>query len=79
MRARLRVLDEDGRRVDGLFSVNEFQSVFTEGFSSRERRVGPLPPGRYTLIATALDGKQARKSVTLEAGQEERRVELPLE
>ena len=44
----------------------------------RERRVGPLAPGKYTLIATTLDGKDAKKSVLVEAGQEERKVKLRL-
>ena len=78
MRARLRVLDEQGRRVDDLFSPHEFEALFTEGFSSRERRVGPLPPGTYTLIATTPAGQEARDTVRLEAGQDERVVRLRL-
>lgn len=78
VRARLRVLDESGRRVDDLFGMEEFMAVLSEGFSSRERRIGPLAPGKYTLVATDLDGKDAKKSVLVEAGQEERNVKLRL-
>jgi carboxypeptidase family protein len=78
VRARLRVLDEHGRRVDDLFSMQDMAVLFTEGFSSRERKVGPLAPGKYTLYATSLDGKDAKKSVTVESGREERSVKLRL-
>lgn len=78
VRARLRVLDEAGRRVDDLLSMEDLMAVMSEGFSSRERRVGPLAPGKYTLIATTLDGKDAKSAVRLEAGQAERNVKLRL-
>jgi hypothetical protein len=78
VRARLRVVDEAGRRVDDLFGMEELVTVLAEGFSSRERRIGPLAPGKYTLVATSLDGKDAKKSVLVEPGQEERSVKLRL-
>jgi len=78
VRARLRVQDEEGRRVDGLFAMEDIASLLSEGFSSRQRRVGPLAPGKYTLLATSLDGKDAKKTVTVSAGQEERTVKLRL-
>jgi protocatechuate 3,4-dioxygenase beta subunit len=78
VRARLRVLDQDGRRVDDLFTLADLQRLLSEGFSTRERRVGPIPPGKYTLVAVTPDGKEARKSVTIEPGQEERHVRLKL-
>jgi len=78
VRARLKILDEQGRRVDDLFSLHDFQALFTEGFSSKERRVGPVPPGKYTLIATTMDGKDAKKSIDIEPGQKERSVKLRL-
>ena len=78
VRARVRVEDEAGRQVNGLYSIEDLQSFFSEGFSSRERRVGPVPPGKYTLIATTLDGKEAKKSVTAKAGQSLRKIRLRL-
>jgi hypothetical protein len=36
----------------------------------REKRVGPLAPGRYTVIATAENGLKARRRVNLDAGDE---------
>ncbi len=78
VRARLLVLDEQGRRVDDLVSLEDVQALFSQGFSSRERRIGPLPPGKYTATATAPDGKDAKKSVVVEPGQEERHVKLRL-
>src|SRR5262249_12116358 len=78
VRARLTVLDEAGRRVDDLGSTRDFEGLLAEGFSSRQRRIGPLAPGKYTLIATTMDGKDARKKVLVEAGQEERTVKMML-
>jgi len=78
VRARLRVTDEAGRRVDDLMSMDDVMGLLSEGFSSRERKVGPLAPGKYTLVATTLDGKDAKKSVLVEEGQRERSVKLRL-
>ncbi len=78
VRARLRVSDEAGRRVDDLMSLEDFMGVLNEGFSSRERRVGPLGPGKYSLVATADDGKDARTALRIEAGQGERIVKMRL-
>jgi uncharacterized protein YjdB len=58
--------------------MEDFVTMLSEGFSSRERRIGPLAPGKYTLTATTLDGKDAKKSVMVEAGQDERNVKLRL-
>ncbi|MAB78093.1 MAG: hypothetical protein CMJ89_01960 [Planctomycetes bacterium] len=78
VRARLRVLDEEGREVNGLLSMALMQELFTEGMSSRERRVGPVPPGKYKLEATTMDGKTAKKTVRLKSGENKRRVKLRL-
>ena len=78
VRARLMVVDEAGRRVDDLFSLNDLEQLIGEGLSSRERRVGPLAPGKYTCSAVTTDGKDAKKSVQVEAGQGERHVKLRL-
>ncbi len=77
VRAAIRVEDEDGRDHAGLTSDAELERVVTEGFSTTERRVGPLAPGRYTVSAQAPDGRDARKSVTLR-GQDDRKVRLRL-
>ena len=78
VRARLQVLDADGRQVNGMNSTGQLQSILMEGYSARERRVGPLPPGTYTLIATAPSGEDAKKKVKIQAGQKERAVKLRL-
>ena len=78
VRARLEVLDENGRQVNGMFSAASLETLVTEGFSSKESRVGPLAPGTYELRAVAADGKDTRKSVSVKAGQSERRVRLRL-
>ena len=42
-----------------------------------EQRVGPLPPGSYTVRAVTTDGREARRSVSL-TGQDARKVRLRL-
>ena len=78
VRARLRVLDEAGRQVNGLASAEALMLLVSQGFSSKERRVGPLAPGKYTLVAAGTDGKEAEKTVRIRPGQEERKVKLRL-
>ena len=78
VRARVKVLDQEGRQVNGLFSQADLEELVMTGFSWKERRVGPLPPAKYTLIATAPDGAETKKSVTVREGRGERRVKLRL-
>jgi hypothetical protein len=51
-----------------------------EGFESTELTVhvlGPLPPGRYEVTATAADGRAAARQVDMKAGEaSELRVRL---
>ncbi|MEW6074461.1 MAG: carboxypeptidase-like regulatory domain-containing protein [Planctomycetota bacterium] len=76
VRARLSVADEAGREVHGMLSLAEMmQSQGTFAFS--EQRVGPLPPGRYTVTAVAEDGRRMTKPVTL-AGAPERHLKVRL-
>ena len=78
VRARLRVLDEAGHQVNGMVSLSDIQTMVTEGFSSKVRTVGPVPPGEYTVIATTDDGSQAKKTVRVREGQTSRAVKLRL-
>ncbi|HVS08391.1 MAG TPA: carboxypeptidase regulatory-like domain-containing protein [Planctomycetota bacterium] len=78
VRAALSVTDERGRELARLMGRDTLEAMMSEGFSSTEQRVGPLPAGRYTVRATASDGRSATRPVTL-AGQGERRVKLRLE
>jgi uncharacterized GH25 family protein len=72
------VLDADGHQVNGLWSLSELMSIFQEGgFSSKEQRVGPLPPGKYRVIAVSAAGETVEKPVTL-SGQPERKLNLRL-
>jgi hypothetical protein len=77
LRARLRVFDEGDRDVSGLGSIQDMERAMSEGFSTREQRFGPLPPGKYRVEGTAQDGSRAAKPVTL-SGQPERRLRLRL-
>ncbi len=73
----VRVTDEHGNQVNGMLSLSELMGALTDGFSSAEQRVGPLPPGSYRVTATAEDGREASKPVTLRPGAE-RRLKLRL-
>ena len=75
LRARISVVDPSGREYTGMLSMRDLMENFGEGFSSKEQRVGPLPPGRYKVTATADDGRTVSKPVTV-SGQSERKVRL---
>ena len=77
LRCSVSVLDSEGSEVSCLLPRDHNEALLSEGISSTEHRVGPLPSGRYRVIATAPDGREATRSVTLR-GQEERRVRLRL-
>ncbi len=65
VRGSLLVLDDDGHRVSGVISGDAFEALFSEGIQSKESRIGPLPPGTFTVIGTGPDGKEAKKTVTM--------------
>ena len=69
VRARIKVIDPDGRSVEGLLSLDDMMSL-SQGFSTTEQRIGPLPPGEYKVTATTDDGRTSTKPVTLRAGAE---------
>ena len=71
VRAEVTVLDSEGREVSGLVGTELFRS-FGEGVSTTEQRFGPLAPGRYTITATAQDGRTERKRVTVKASRDTR-------
>ena len=69
MRAALRVENEDGHDFAGIASQEELQRLAGQDVSSNERRIGPLPAGRYTVRAHATDGRSAKKVVSLRTGE----------
>ncbi len=71
VRAQLSVTDSDGREMSGLLGAEFFRS-FRTGISTTEQKVGPLTPGRYTVLATAQDGRTAKKRVTVRTKAETR-------
>lgn len=64
VRAQLSVQDKEGREMTGLLSVDIFRN-FGSGISTTEQKVGPVTPGRYTVLATSQDGRTVRKRVTV--------------
>ena len=77
-RARVEVLDGNGVEVGGMMTIQAMQSAFNEGASTREQRVGPLPPGRYTVRATTPDGTSKERRVSLRGRETEKTVKLRL-
>ncbi len=78
LKARVSVVDERGRELQGMLGWAEMMSSFGEGgFDGSKQTVGPLSPGAYTVTALAADGRKASKPVTLD-GQPERRLKLRL-
>ncbi|MCC7013362.1 MAG: carboxypeptidase regulatory-like domain-containing protein [Planctomycetes bacterium] len=72
------VLDEQGRQVNGTLSLTEVMKAFSSGaFTSKEQRVGPLPPGKYRVTVTTADGRKTTKPVNL-TGQAERKLNVRL-
>ncbi len=64
--ASVQVLDAQGRDVTRRIGLSDMRSLYTDAvFSLRERRVGPVPPGRYKVLATSADGRKAKKYVTV--------------
>ena len=77
LRADVRVLDEAGRDQTNMLGQEMWQTMFSEGFSSTELKIGPLPPGKYRVMATGPNGETSNKPVTL-SGQEERSMRIKL-
>ncbi|MBM3992043.1 MAG: carboxypeptidase regulatory-like domain-containing protein, partial [Planctomycetes bacterium] len=78
VRASIRVVDELGREHGNLMSAESFRTMFTEGFSSTEQKLGPLPPGKYRVTATDDAGKSDSKPLSL-SGQPERNLRIKLD
>ena len=58
-----------------MFGVTDMQALYMEGeFSPHEHRLGPLPPGRYTVSAV-IDGVHVEKKVRLK-GEAEKRLAI---
>ncbi len=59
----LTVLDSKGRNWGSMRSWKELERLRDEGFSSSERRIGPLPPGEYEFIAKDVNGREVRRKM----------------
>ncbi len=63
--ASLQVLNDQNLDMMRMFGAADMALLYSkEPFVESERRIGPLPPGRYKVIAT-IDGKTVEKSVRL--------------
>jgi hypothetical protein len=51
---------------------------YSGGLGDAVQRVGPLPPGNYTVRATAEDGRSVERPLNL-TGQAERKLKLRLQ
>mgnify|MGYP002629918987 CR=1 FL=1 len=77
LRPKVSVRDENGEEWAGVLSIEQIMAEIGKGFDNKEQRVGPLPKGKYFVVATLEDGRSARKVVNLD-GQEERKARLRL-
>ncbi|MCP3914519.1 MAG: hypothetical protein GY711_03055 [bacterium] len=76
LRAGVSVTDRDGHEMTGMLSRDFFDKTLTEGVSTRILRVGPLAPGRYTILATTPDGRSKKKRVTVKGSKPMMQVRL---
>ena len=77
VKATISVRDPSGNEVNGMISFSEMMNTAGFLYSTEEQRVGPLPPGRYTVTAVADGGRAVAKPVTL-SGQAERKLKIRL-
>ncbi|HTF88522.1 MAG TPA: carboxypeptidase-like regulatory domain-containing protein, partial [Planctomycetota bacterium] len=76
--ASFSVIDQKGRQVNGMVSLSDLMKIMSEGgFDTKHQRIGPLPPGKYTIDASTSEGAKTTKSVNL-IGQSEKRITLKL-
>lgn len=78
-RAQVRVFDSEGREHSGMAAPDMIEESLTRGFSSREHRIGPLPAGRYRVVATTPGGEEHKKLVNVRSGRDERRVRIKVD
>ena len=77
VKAWISVEDPEGRELNGMIGFAHILRRMSEGFDSDLQRIGPLPPGEYTVRIEAEDGRTAKKPVTLD-GREERKLKIRL-
>jgi hypothetical protein len=75
VQARVSVSDSRGRQLNGTIAFSDIAAAVE--FTSKEQRIGPLPPDTYWITALADDGQEVKKSITL-TGQAERRLKIRL-
>ena len=79
VQAAVSVLDSQGHEAGGMYGLSELMEQFTKnGLDFTTARIGPLPPGKYTVTARTGDGKTGTKPVTL-TGQPERKLTIRVE
>lgn len=77
--ARVQLLDDRGRDVSRRIGLADVGHLYqSAAFDLAERRMGPFPPGEYTLVAEADDGRKAKRKFRISGKDAERRVSLRL-
>ena len=74
--ASIEVRDSEGKDQAGQFGMDDLTKLLSEEFSTTTTQVGPLPPGKYKVIATMGDLTVTRP-VSVK-GQESRKVTVRL-
>jgi hypothetical protein len=79
VQAAVSVQDSAGHEAGGMYGLNELMEQFSKnGLDFTTARIGPLPPGKYTVTAKTADGKTGTKPVSL-TGQPERKMTIRVE
>ncbi len=74
--ASISVRDADGREWTGMIGWADMMDSMSKGIDLGVMRVGPLPPGRYTVQADASDGRSTKKPLNLDGNDPERKIKL---
>jgi hypothetical protein len=73
--ASISVRDGRGREWTGMIAFTDMTDL-TKGFDMSVMRIGPIPPGSYTVEARASDGRSTKKPINLDGSDAERSVKL---
>lgn len=76
MQAGIEILDSSGRDVAGQFGMADLTGMLSGEFSTTTRNFGPLPPGKYKVIATSGE-LSSTKPLSLK-GQDDRKLRIRL-
>ena len=69
-------IDDRGSPISATFSIEQSQKTNVAFIQGGEQSIGPLPPGRYTLLLYRLGSPPRRHDLVIDAGVPEMHLEL---